>query len=357
MSDLAATFRARTATMKTWKPRNTPSSRDRLELYALHKQAASGDAPATSTSSSSATDITKYNAWKGKRGMSQDEAMKYYIMECDRQMRTYGTASENTAQTPVNTPSAQQTTQHNNNHSISTSKGLAAIPLLCAAATETRQAYISRLRSTSHGDGWWLKQEALCAEPSSLLATPEKALIHLAQMVESFSLYVQSPSNLLEEYIPFLSPSVVQALLWPIHNVLLALWIWMIVCCTTVGSLASTVKTILFGSNTTGLPLDDIYKSEVAATHQICRTLCDAHQALSVRLVGLALWPWDVTSLQTTAWVLDCAGYLPALTFFSVLTVCSWWYWIFVLPWLAAWAIGLASLLGVGYGLIELAGM
>jgi hypothetical protein len=325
--------------------------------------------PSAATAASS--DVAKYNAWKTKRGISQEEAMNFYVLECDRQLRTYGTKMEGAViepnpQTPTNTPSAEQTTEGGSgsfktavNNNPTTPRGLEAVPLLCAAATETRQAYISRLRSTSEAEGWWSKQEALCADPKSLLATPERFLIQIAQWVEAFGLYLQSPSSVLKEYVPFISPSVLQAILWPLHNVLLALWIWMIVCCTSVGSVASTANTILFGSKITGVSLEDVYSLEVVPTGDVCQSLCDSHQALSVRLVGLALWPWNVTALQTTTWVVDSigAGLLPALTVYAIMALFSWWYWFLVLPWLAAWAIGISLGVGVGFGLIELAGM
>jgi acyl-CoA-binding protein len=72
--------------MKSWRPRNPPSNRDRLELYALHKQSVSGDAPATDddvSSSSSVADKAKLAAWRTKRGMTQADAMQRYVEECE----------------------------------------------------------------------------------------------------------------------------------------------------------------------------------------------------------------------------------------------------------------------------------
>lgn len=85
---LTATFRAKTNSMKSWRPRNPPSNRDRLELYALHKQSVSGDAPAATTedataSSNSVADKAKLAAWRAKRGMTQVEAMQRYVEECE----------------------------------------------------------------------------------------------------------------------------------------------------------------------------------------------------------------------------------------------------------------------------------
>lgn len=69
-------------------------NRDRLELYALHKQAVSGDAPLSdndtssqasgaSGSPSSVADRAKLAAWRGKRGTSREDAMAGYVRECE----------------------------------------------------------------------------------------------------------------------------------------------------------------------------------------------------------------------------------------------------------------------------------
>ena len=44
-SSAAAAFRAKVEAMKAWRPASAVSNRDRLELFALHKQAVAGDAP------------------------------------------------------------------------------------------------------------------------------------------------------------------------------------------------------------------------------------------------------------------------------------------------------------------------
>ena len=67
-----------------------PQNRDRLELYALHKQAISGDAPASYPADGGTAEKARYQAWKAKRGLTADEAMAAYIAECDRQVRVYG---------------------------------------------------------------------------------------------------------------------------------------------------------------------------------------------------------------------------------------------------------------------------
>eukprot|EP00578_Thalassiosira_sp_NH16_P030718 CAMPEP_0181078260 /NCGR_PEP_ID=MMETSP1071-20121207/1389_1 /TAXON_ID=35127 /ORGANISM="Thalassiosira sp., Strain NH16" /LENGTH=226 /DNA_ID=CAMNT_0023159559 /DNA_START=137 /DNA_END=817 /DNA_ORIENTATION=+ len=212
MTTGAAAFRAKTNVMKSWRPRNPPSNRDRLELYALHKQSVSGDAPTASndelltssqSKSSSVADKAKMAAWRSKRGMSQADAMAAYVDECDRQLRVYGTrdgnvatptrptnrphqsqqpaatataetedtaASQqphhrpnntpNTPGTPQNTPAMADADNSNNggndgdgNNVLLCPRGLAAIPLLCAAAAESRSAYLARLQVTHPSNG------------------------------------------------------------------------------------------------------------------------------------------------------------------------------------------------------------
>jgi acyl-CoA-binding protein len=341
--------------MKGWKPRNPPSNRDRLELYALHKQVASGDAPTESIATSSDAEMAKYNAWKSKRGLLQEEAMRNYVSECDRQMRVYGTAVISATQTPTTTPSAEQTTEQQQQHdAMAISRGLAAIPLLCAAASETRPAYLSRLRATPHTDGWWSKQEPLCAEPYSLWATPETVVLYLSSLTERLSLFVGGTD--FQSYSLPLKPSALQAFLWPFHNTLLALWVAVIITCTTVGSIVILSRTLLYGSNTTNVPLESTLEGEVIPSGKISRELCFPHQALSVRLVGLSLWPL-VLICDVTETVLRSAGTVAAGMVYIAIIALSWWYWLAVLPWLAFMGVILSISLGFGFFLIELAGM
>lgn len=139
--------------------------------------------------------------------MSQGDAIARYIDECDRQLRVYGSRSDNnngssspprsspmneqqqqpaasTAEEPSTTTttpgetsaSFQSTTHHQNSNTNSNSntplntpaaaedgnddggvllcpRGLAAIPLLCAAASESRSAYLARLQVTHPSNG------------------------------------------------------------------------------------------------------------------------------------------------------------------------------------------------------------
>eukprot|EP00586_Coscinodiscus_wailesii_P016500 CAMPEP_0172496974 /NCGR_PEP_ID=MMETSP1066-20121228/94723_1 /TAXON_ID=671091 /ORGANISM="Coscinodiscus wailesii, Strain CCMP2513" /LENGTH=366 /DNA_ID=CAMNT_0013269541 /DNA_START=50 /DNA_END=1150 /DNA_ORIENTATION=+ len=357
----ASTFRAKAAEMRAWRPENPPSNRDRLELYALHKQAVSGDAPSqVDKSDATPADKAKLNAWRSKRGLSQAESMNLYVAECDRQQRVYGfkptqqtttasAASSSTVSpggTPTNTPAAEGQTSN----VLRTPRGLAAIPLLCAAAAESRTAYLTRLKSTSVSNGWWAKQEPLCADPGTIFAAPENMIIHLASGAERISLSIDP------EVVP-LPLTVVQSFFWPLHNILLSIWILLIFICTLIGSIIITTKTILMGTKRTGISLNSLFLEEINPSAKAANALCASHQALSVRLVGLTLMPL-VTICDVASGTVRTTGILSGAILFVIAGITTWWYWICVLPWLAfASTCFVVFVCGGCFALIELAGV
>ncbi len=379
----ASQFRAKVAQMKNWIPNRTPTNRDRLELYAFHKQAVASDAPerssngkpiSSSPSASSPAERAKYNAWKSKRGMSQSQAMTAYILEAERQIQLYGTAP---SVTPTNTPvegSTNGTTDRSSDSaSIGTSsvlltpRGLAAVPLLCAAASESRSSYLQRLESNvssspDASNGWWVRQEPLCADPGTIFALPETILLTMAILVErlSLSLLSDSSTRALDHFA--LRPAVVQSLLWPLHNVFLVIWIKIIFLSTLTSSSVLMLKTILLGSKRTGVTLETIFSQEIRPCKRGTASLCASHQAATVRFLGLFLYPLGMVcnfadrvrmialplvGLQTGL-LLGCATFL-------ILSVISWWYWYLVLPWVTI--MGISTALGTGwcFAIIELA--
>jgi hypothetical protein len=314
-----------------------------LELYALHKQALSGDAP-SSLETSTAAERAKYNAWKSKQGLDKAEAMRLYIQESDRQVRVYGL----TPQTPENTPALENGTGTGGGSGSSTfpqaqPRGLAAIPLLCAAASESRQAYLRRLANTPASQAWWSRQEPLCATPGTIWALPEQIVLWLAAVLEYLSLAVDW------KVFP---QAVVQSFLWPLHNCLLALWMGVILIYTAGTSGLDLLQTLLWGSRRTGLTLPSVWKDQVHLSSQTISTLTEAHQPLSARLVGLFLLPYTglvgVASAPPTLW---------ASVLYCVALGLTWWYWMIVLPAAALFLLGAATLAGNCFALIELAGV
>ena len=351
-------------------------NRDRLEVYAFHKQAVSGDAP-TRDQNPNATGVNntqaeraKLGAWMAKRGMTQSEAMLAYVSECDRQIRVYGTAGEDSnvggaggssspssrtpepGGTPTNTP---RTDNSGGSSPLFTPRGVAAIPLLCAAAAETRSAYLSRLRATGPPlNGWWAKQEPLCADPGTALALPERGVIAAAAAVEHASLVVGSDwSNSMPAGI---SPKVVQAYLWPAHNVLLVCWIMLVFISTLVSSAFVIIKTVLLGARRTGALLPCIFSEEIKPTSRAASGLCEPHQAVTVRLAGLVLSPLRALCDASDA-AADTGGVLLGSMVFVGGAVLSSWYWCFVLPWLGLLGMWTAICVGWCFALIEFAGV
>lgn len=380
----ASEFRAKVTQMKNWIPNRTPTNRDRLELYAFHKQAVASDAPeqmATTTASSSngtrknystsPAERAKYNAWKTKRGMSQSQAMTAYIIEANRQMNVYGTAP---SVTPTNTPEETNSNSNNNpdNASIGTSsvmltpRGLAAVPLLCAAASESRTSYLKRLEAnvSSGENGWWIRQEPLCGDPGTLFALPETIVLTIAILVErfSFSLFTGSTRQILDTLA--LRPAVVQSLLWPLHNILLVVWIKIIFLSTLTGSSVLTFKTVLLGSKRTGVTLDNIISQEVRPCKRGTASLCRSHQSATVRFLGLVLYPLGMVcnfADRAIMFALPLVGQQTGLLFgcssFLIVSSLLWWYWYLFLPWVTIVGLCTAVCTGWCFALIELANM
>lgn len=342
--------------MKSWKPENPPSNRDRLELYALHKQAISGDAPVSFPTDSSVAEKARYQAWKAKRGLTADEAMAAYAAECDRQVRVYGSAAASVPQTPTTTPNPAP----NNNHGTDdiAPRGIAAIPLLCAAAAESRVAYLRRLSRAQHTatttgitNAWWSRQEPLCGTPGAISSLPEAFLLSIATFVEYLSLHST-------QVLPF-PPSVVQSFLWPLHNISLAAWMLLILILTFISSAASLATTVLWGSRRTGQSLPRIWAEGVQPAATAVHALCQPHQPISVRLVGLLLLPYPAIVQGF------CDGFVEPTLKSSLMTslvyvsamLLSWWYWILVIPWIEAGIYVVAFWSGFCFALIDLAGV
>ncbi|GKZ01536.1 hypothetical protein MPSEU_001104200 [Mayamaea pseudoterrestris] len=347
-TDVSTSFKTKAAFMKAWKPASQPSNRDKLELYALHKQALSGDAPPHLTTST-ANERAKYNAWKSKSGLSAQEAMRLYVQECERQVRVYGSASSNAA-AAENPNEADHVASSAVSSVASTSttttspRGLAAIPLLCAAASESRVSYLRRLSNTQPHQAWWSRQEALCAPHThSILALPETLLIKLAGFLELVALSWNGP---------LLPAPVLQSFLWPLHNTFLSLWMGLILVSTSWMACLQLAQTIVWGSRRTGLQLSGIWDNVLVLLQTKRSVLVEQHQPLTARLVGLVLAPLHL--------IVSVAHKLPllwgSLLYIGAMCV-TWWYWLLVLPWMGAIMLGAALVAGNCYALIEMAGV
>jgi len=344
--------------------------------------------------------------------------MAAYINEADRQICTYGTLIPNTT-TPTNTPnddsgSGARSRNGNRNGSghapeehergdassgtgtssvLLTPRGLAAVPLLCAAASESRGAYLKRLEqnaaassspsssSSMHGEssgeinggggGWWMRQEPLCGDPGTISALPEILVLTIAILVERLSLHLSSTRGATKDMLDTLAlrPGVVQSILWPLHNVLLVVWILVIFLSTVTGSAILTVKTLLLGSVRTGVSLEDVFSQEIRPCKRGTASLCARHQAATVRFLGLVLYPLGMVCELACGVVENVnvnlnggntmlgqkSGLLLGSGTYLLTTFCLWWYWFIMLPWVAIGGLIMSISFGWCFGLIELA--
>eukprot|EP00548_Thalassiothrix_antarctica_P003292 CAMPEP_0194131114 /NCGR_PEP_ID=MMETSP0152-20130528/1946_1 /TAXON_ID=1049557 /ORGANISM="Thalassiothrix antarctica, Strain L6-D1" /LENGTH=351 /DNA_ID=CAMNT_0038825787 /DNA_START=71 /DNA_END=1126 /DNA_ORIENTATION=+ len=342
----SSSFRSKVSFMKLWKPENIPSNRDRLELYALHKQAISGDAPNAFSLNASLAEKSRYQAWKSKRGLSSEQAMTVYCTECDRQVRIYGGSS---SQNPVITP--KENVEDRNSGSGNTAhRGISAIPLLCAAAAESRVAYLRRLNRSDMTNAWWSRQEALCGSPGTIATLPESLLLAFASLIE----YLSMSSK---EYIS-LPDTVVQSFLWPLHNISLGLWVLVILIYTAFGGALHMSTTILWGSRRTGLTLSKIWDDEITPTFQTIKDLSQSQHPIGIRLMSLMLWPYTLLAEVLCLGMAEPLGgtFVNALVYTGVMLL-TWWYWIFTVPGFAFFATAGAFWSGFCFAAIELAGI
>ncbi|KHN82498.1 Putative acyl-CoA-binding protein [Toxocara canis] len=75
---------------KVKKLKKTPTDDEKLQVYALYKQATVGD---INTEKPGVTDVkgrAKWSAWEGKKGTSKDKAKEEYVKLVDGLVAKYG---------------------------------------------------------------------------------------------------------------------------------------------------------------------------------------------------------------------------------------------------------------------------
>lgn len=77
MPDLQATFEAAVADSRNLSER--PDNATLLKLYALYKQATSGDVVGDKPGFSDLVGRAKWDAWSGVKGLAKDDAMRQYV--------------------------------------------------------------------------------------------------------------------------------------------------------------------------------------------------------------------------------------------------------------------------------------
>ncbi|XP_043465354.1 acyl-CoA-binding protein [Leptopilina heterotoma] len=69
---------------------STPADSDLLEIYALFKQATVGDCNTERPGMFDFKGKAKWDAWNGKKGLSQEDAKKQYIEKADALLQSLG---------------------------------------------------------------------------------------------------------------------------------------------------------------------------------------------------------------------------------------------------------------------------
>lgn len=85
MSELETKFKDAAERVKTLSSR--PSNDELLELYALYKQATSGDVSGSRPGMLDFQGRAKYDAWARKKGTGKDGAMTAYVALVDELMK------------------------------------------------------------------------------------------------------------------------------------------------------------------------------------------------------------------------------------------------------------------------------
>lgn len=330
-NSLSLSFRAIVLTM-TYHANERPLGNRQLQVY--------GTRDDTSSSAGRSGAAGSHSSQSG--GTNSHEASHAYQQQQQQRQRP-GTPQQ---------PGTPQNTPHDGEPEVLLCpRGLAAIPLLCAAASESKSAYLARLQMTRTENGWWAKQEPLCLESGNLLSLPERGVIFGASQVERLSLVL---GDVLGDDGAVVNARVLQAFLWPVHNCLLAVWIALILTTTIVGSCVMTCRTLLFGAKRTNAPLGRVLLEEIAPTARAIESLCEDHQVISIRVAGLCLLPVMMTC-DFVGSVAGRVGVLVGSLCFVGVGLSGWWYWALVMPWLSLCALCLAMMSGWCFGLIEVA--
>ena len=127
--------------------------------------------------------------------------------------------------------------------------------------------------------------------------------------------------------VSMLSPRVLQAFLWPVHNVFLCTWISLILTTIYLDSMVTMIQTLLFGAKRTNAPLGRLFMEEVSPSARAVESLCEQHQVIGVRVSGLVLMPLMMLCDFAVS-VVGKVGILVGSLVFVGMGLFSWWYWV-----------------------------
>ena len=94
MASLDEEFLATAESVRSGKPVEGVPTAEKLQVYALYKQATEGDIPADSTQPYMVQfeARSKWDAWNAVKGTSKEDAKKKYIAEVKRQQAKYASS-------------------------------------------------------------------------------------------------------------------------------------------------------------------------------------------------------------------------------------------------------------------------
>ena len=373
---LSDEFKAKAQSLKLWQPSNPPTNRDRLELYALHKQSVDGDCTAEApTDPSKSVEKQKWSAWKSKEGLTQSEAMARYITECDRQIRVYGSLAGPTTSTVSTTSSSVTATEalsSGEQQPRCSLRGVASLPFLVSAASEPRSKYLSRMSVMTASSRFWDKQASLATSSSaggggggggavvggSALRTAASLPARAANMLECGVLCL---GRLVEKGAlskgTGLAPTTLHAMSYPLHVLTLTLWIGLIFVISLLSVSVSVGMTLAFGSRETKQDLPNLFDEGLRPTSLAASSLSAKSNPLPLRCLAFLLLPLPLMSSVVDR-VRSSFGDVVGSFSLLALVGATGWYWAVALPCVAVWAGGWTGAAAtVAAGLIEAAGL
>jgi acyl-CoA-binding protein len=354
-------FTAKANSMKLWEPVHKPTNRDRLELWSLLKQSVSGDCKEPPPDSSKRAESEKWGAWKSKEGLTQSEAMARYITESDRQIHVYGSlAGPSTSTVASSSSSVVGASPSSSSPPLNrcTLRGIASLPFLVSAASESRASYLRRLSVMTASSRFWDKQAAL-ATTKSEGPTDFKALpARVANALENGILMLgKGVERLATSSVLGLNPTTLHAMSYPLHVLILTLWIALIFVVSLLSISVSVLLTLLFGSRETKMDLASLLDDGLRPTSLAASSLSARSHPLPLRCLAFLLSPLPL--LASVVWrAREAFGDAPACACLLAVMGATAWYWSAALPavlfWFGGWSGGLAT---VAAGLIEAAGL
>ena len=101
--------------------------------------------------------------------------------------------------------------------------------------------------------------------------------------------------------------------------------------------------------------MSSIFEEEIFAASRLVTSLCQPHQAMTIRLTGLVLMPLG-TLYDIVKTIVDKSGYVPAALVYIFVNFITWWYWICIIPWIVGGGLSMSICAGFCFALIEVAG-